>query len=305
MSGVDSKLNTFPTSPSHEHSTDGYSPAFTVRFWGVRGSIPTSGPNTAFYGGNTPCVELLVNGKRLIFDGGTGLRMLREEMSQVSPVEAHLFFTHTQLDRIQGFPFFRPAFSEENQVCVYGPESTNGASIKHALAEQMVRPRFHVPLHYMKASLSFKTLLPGSSIDLDGVSVEAMMLNSNNSALGYRVTWQDYSVVYATDSYGPNAQQALASLGKQADLLIFDAVQAGSEYYSMRSLHDMRQLSTWQRSLDATTALDAKKVVLFYLDPSHEDTFLSQLENEVRVTYPNVQVAQEGHVLTIGHCAKS
>ena len=116
MSGVNSQLDMFPTSPSNIRSIDDYTPAFTVRFWGVRGGIPTSGPNTAFYGGNTPCVELLVDNKRLIFDGGTGLRMLGEEMCDIAPVEAHLFFTHTQLDRIQGFPFFRPAFNEENQV---------------------------------------------------------------------------------------------------------------------------------------------------------------------------------------------
>src|SRR5437762_3259655 len=30
-----------------------------VRFWGVRGSIPTPGSGTVYYGGNTPCVEVL------------------------------------------------------------------------------------------------------------------------------------------------------------------------------------------------------------------------------------------------------
>lgn len=298
MSGVDSKLNTFPQSP---YSISDHHSAFTVRFWGVRGSIPTSGPNTAFYGGNTPCVELLVNGKRIIFDGGTGLRMLGEDISDDdAPVEAHLFFTHTQLDRVQGFPFFRPAFHHGNQIYIYGPQSTNGASIKHALAEQMVRPRFHVPLHSMGADLSFKTLLPGTSIHLDGVSIDAVMLNSGNLALGYRVTWNGYSVVYATDSYGPNAQMILQSLGTQADLLIFDAVQAGSDYYNPLALSSLKQLSTWKKSLNETMALDAKQIVVCCLDPSHEDTFLSQLENEVQVTYPNVQIAKEGHMLTVG-----
>ncbi|MEM9219469.1 MAG: MBL fold metallo-hydrolase [Cyanobacteria bacterium P01_F01_bin.150] len=302
MSGVNSKLNTFPTSPSYNHAPDDYSPAFSVRFWGVRGSIPTSSPNTVFYGGNTPCVELLVNGKRLIFDGGTGLRMLGEELCNGSPVEAHLFLTHTQIDRIQGFPFFRPAFYEENQVHIYGPQSTTGASIKHTLEEHMIMPRFHVPLHHMRAALSFKTLQAGTSLDLDGVSIQAMALNSDNASLGYRVTWKDYAVVYATDSYGPEAQQVLSSLGTQADLVIFDAVQARSNYYDPRSLNTLNQLSTWRKSLDTVTGLDAKQVVLSCLAPSHEDAFLRQLENEVRAIYPNVQIAQEGNVVTVGHC---
>ena len=169
----------------------------------------------------------------------------------------------------------------------------------------MVRPRFHVPLHQMKATLSFQTLLPGSSISLDGVTVEALMLNSSNSALGYRVSWNNYAVVYATDTYGPGAQQALQSLGQHADLLIFDAVQSGSNYYDPQSLSDLKQLSTWKGSLDTAIGLDAKQVVLFYLDPNHEDAFLSQLEHEVRMTYPNVQIAQEGSVVTVGNCAKA
>ena len=296
-------MNMFPTSPNNVRSTEDNPPAFTVRFWGVRGSIPTSSPNTAFYGGNTPCVELTVNDQRLIFDGGTGLRLLGEKMCSDSPLDAHLFFTHTQLDRIQGFPFFRPAFYENNRVHVYGPTSTNGASIKHALAEQMVRPRFHVPLHQMKADLSFQTLSAGTSINLDGVTVEAIMLNGDNSSLGYRVSWNDYTVVYATDSYGSGAQQSLFDL--HADLLIFDAVQAGSDYYDPQSLNDLKQLSTWTKSLETAMGLGAKQVVLFYLDPGHEDAFLSQLEKEVQAIYPNVRIAQEGKALTIGHRVKS
>ncbi|NEP44551.1 MAG: MBL fold metallo-hydrolase, partial [Okeania sp. SIO2H7] len=46
---------------------------FVVQFWGVRGSIPAPGKDTIRYGGNTSCIEMRVAGKRLIFDGGTGL----------------------------------------------------------------------------------------------------------------------------------------------------------------------------------------------------------------------------------------
>ena len=49
---------------------------FLIRFWGVRGSIACPGPNTVRYGGNTSCVEMRVGGHLLIFDGGTGLRVL-------------------------------------------------------------------------------------------------------------------------------------------------------------------------------------------------------------------------------------
>ena len=81
---------------------------FTVHFWGVRGSIACPGPETVRYGGNTPCVEMRVGRERLIFDGGTGLRVLGQNLLSQMPVEASLFFTHTHWDHIQGFPFFYP-----------------------------------------------------------------------------------------------------------------------------------------------------------------------------------------------------
>src|SRR5436305_40483 len=44
--------------------------AYTVTFWGTRGSIPTPGAHTARYGGNTPCVAVEGTG-----GGGPGYRV--------------------------------------------------------------------------------------------------------------------------------------------------------------------------------------------------------------------------------------
>ena len=43
-------------------------PATTLKFWGVRGSIPTPGPGTVRYGGNTSCVEVRADGQIIILD---------------------------------------------------------------------------------------------------------------------------------------------------------------------------------------------------------------------------------------------
>lgn len=87
---------------------------FTVHFWGVRGSIASPGAETVRYGGNTPCIEMRVGDSRLIFDGGTGLRVLGQTLLSQMPVKAHIFFTHSHWDHIQGFPFFVPAFIQGN-----------------------------------------------------------------------------------------------------------------------------------------------------------------------------------------------
>ena len=77
-----------------------------ITFWGVRGSIPTPGPATVQIGGNTSCVEVRAGKAILIFDGGTGLRLLGKKLQKEVPVTAHMFFSHVHWDHIQGFPFF-------------------------------------------------------------------------------------------------------------------------------------------------------------------------------------------------------
>ncbi|MGB3493999.1 MAG: hypothetical protein WBA57_14815, partial [Elainellaceae cyanobacterium] len=93
---------------------------FIVRFWGVRGSIACPGDRTVRYGGNTSCIEMNVAGQRLIFDGGTGLRVLGQTILREMPLNVKMFFTHSHWDHIQGFPFFVPAFVPGNRFEIYG-----------------------------------------------------------------------------------------------------------------------------------------------------------------------------------------
>ena len=87
---------------------------FWVRFWGVRGTVPAPGPDTVRYGGNTPCVEVMCGRERLIFDAGTGIRALGASLAHQEDLNSHIFLTHTHMDHISGFPFFRPAYSPKN-----------------------------------------------------------------------------------------------------------------------------------------------------------------------------------------------
>src|SRR6266571_1859270 len=62
--------------------------AYTVTFWGTRGSIPTPGPATSRYGGNTPCVAVEGTGGQLVvLDAGTGIRALGRPSARM-PVPA-------------------------------------------------------------------------------------------------------------------------------------------------------------------------------------------------------------------------
>ena len=52
-----------------------------VRFWGGRGSTPTPQKENMEYGGNTSCIEIRTDTNQiLVFDGGTGIRLLGNEL---------------------------------------------------------------------------------------------------------------------------------------------------------------------------------------------------------------------------------
>jgi phosphoribosyl 1,2-cyclic phosphodiesterase len=279
---------------------------FTVKFWGVRGSVPTPGVEMVRYGGNTPCVELHVARQRIIFDGGTGLRLLGKHLRGETPVAAHLFFTHTHWDRIQGFPFFAPAFVPGNCFHIYGAAGPNGASIKQRLSDQMLRPNFPVPLQVMQADLKFVDIVPGSVIPIEDVTVEAVSLNRPNGALGYRVTWGGYSVVYATDTErSPDSvEQSLKYLAQDADLLIYDAAYTNDQALVDPETATGEQSHVWQSGIDLAIAARVKQVIMFHHDPAHEDDFLDSIEQDVQSRYPNVKLAREGMMLDVTRFGK-
>jgi phosphoribosyl 1,2-cyclic phosphodiesterase len=271
---------------------------FFVQFWGVRGLIPTPASNTSCYGGNTACVEMHVAGKRLIFDGGTGLRILGKTWQKLQqPLEAHLFFTNSQSNRIQGFPFFAPAFIAENCFHIYGTAASNGASIKQCLCDQMLQPHFPYPLQVMQSELQFYNLTPNREVKLDDVTITVALINQTQRSVGYRVAWQQYSVAYITDLH-KNADEVererILQFIKGVDLLIANATYTPPTAHN----HDSANLH-WQTAVSVAQAADVKRLVISHHHPDDEDYFLDQVQVEIKSIFPEVLLAREGLVLAV------
>jgi len=274
---------------------------FVVNFWGVRGSIASPGKSTVRYGGNTPCVEMQVGGYRLIFDGGTGIRVLGQSLLAQAPLEGHLFFTHSHWDHIQGFPFFTPAFIKGNQFSIYGAIAPDGSTIKQRLNDQMRHPNFPVPLQIMGANLSFVDVEIDCPITIGDVVVENALLNHPGQAVGYRVNWQGHAAAYITDTehYPDHLDENVLQLAQNADVMIYDATYTDEEYHSPQSSKVGWGHSTWQEAVKVAQAANVKTLVIFHHEPLHDDNFLDEVGDQVAAAFPTGIMAREGLSITI------
>jgi phosphoribosyl 1,2-cyclic phosphodiesterase len=269
---------------------------FIVRFWGVRGSIACPGPETVSYGGNTSCVEMMIGGRRLIFDGGTGLRELGLSLLREMPLEANLFFTHSHWDHIQGFPFFVPAFVPGNRFYIYGAIAPNGSTIEQRLNDQMLHPNFPVPLQIMGADLKFCDIEIGETVRIDDIKVENALLNHPGEAVGYRISWNGCVAAYVTDTehFPDRLDENVLWLARDADIMIYDATYTDEEYHNEKSSKVGWGHSTWQEAVKVAKAANVKKLVIFHHDPIHSDDFMDRVERDTQAAFPSSIVAREG-----------
>jgi phosphoribosyl 1,2-cyclic phosphodiesterase len=281
------------TSPSSE---------FLLQFWGVRGSIPSPGKDTVRYGGNTSCIEMQIGGKRLIFDGGTGLRLLSKDLiNQQQSVEAYMFFTHYHWDHIQGVPFFKPAFMEGNCFHIYGAVPPDADSMKQHFCDRVMHSNSPVPLQGMEAELKFYELICGDTFQVDDITIETGPLNHPNGAMGYRVTWQGHTVFYCTDTehLPDRPDENVLHLAREADILIYDAMYTDEEYNNPKSPKVGWGHSTWQEGVKVAQAAGVKRLAIFHHEPNHSDDFLDQIETQVQEVSPGSFLAREGMIVQV------
>ena len=295
-----------------------------MKFWGVRGSIPTPGPGTVRYGGNTTCVEIRAGGEIIILDGGTGLRPLGRELLaefKDQPLNVTLLLSHTHWDHIQGLPFFTPIYQPRCRLRILGFEGARRGLV-NVLTGQMESPYFPVPFGELPGNIEVDELK-----DLDfpvgNLKVSAWFANHPGICVGYRIETQEGSIVFFPDNephcsydekgdvhstrkdasleYAHSQEAKMTEFIRGADVLILDAQYDRAEYE--------KHLGWGHGCVDDVVTLalraDVKQLFLFHHDPDHDDAKIDQMLAHARQIVANakspmlVEAAEEGRVLEL------
>jgi phosphoribosyl 1,2-cyclic phosphodiesterase len=280
-------------SPGPDNS---YSPFFQVRIWGARGSIPTPGPNTVKYGGNTACVEVRCGDKLIILDAGSGIRQLGMSLDPKKHLTAYFFFSHLHWDHIQGFPFFRPGFQPGNRFHIYAKRQLN-TTVENLLAGQMMYPHFPKSLEDMAAQMTFHELDHGDEVRIGEALITCTPANHPDGCITFRIEYRKRSLIYATDTeHFETLDPVLKKHSSNADCLIYDAMFTEEEYLGKNG--EMPRAgwghSTWKEGVKMARAAGVKRLVLFHHDPAHDDDFISGIEADARREFPQTYAAYEG-----------
>jgi phosphoribosyl 1,2-cyclic phosphodiesterase len=277
-----------------------------VKIWGCRGSLPAPGPYTAKYGGNTSCVEVIMeNGEVLVLDAGTGIRALGLDLLRRRAQQIRLFLTHLHLDHLEGLRFFAPLWDENVSVEIWGPRSPV-LPLRERVLRAFSPPLFPLDLRDVPARVTFCDL-PGEPWRGDGISLFSDLVLHPGPTLGFRLETGSSSLAYLPDHEPALAGIAARSLdwisgsalAHGADLVLHDAQYTAEEYET--------RIGWGHSSIDAAVAfcraVHARRLVLFHHEPERSDHALELLEDHARELTRDDQfspvLAREGMIIEL------
>jgi phosphoribosyl 1,2-cyclic phosphodiesterase len=256
-----------------------------LKIWGCRGSVATPGPETVIYGGNTSCVEVLLESNAvLVLDAGTGIRELGFDLVRRGTRQIHLFLTHLHLDHVEGLRFFAPLWDPKVTLDVWGPRSPV-LGLRERILLAFSPPLFPLDFRDVPARVSFHDL-PGEAWRADGGSLVSDLVLHPGPTLGFRLEADGTSVAYL-----PDHEPAMAGIeGRTPDWISGGALAASADVV----LHDAQYLdeeydakigwghSSIDQAVAFCRAVDARRLVLFHHEPQRSDRDLERLEAHAR-----------------------
>lgn len=288
-----------------------------VKFWGVRGSIASPGPNTVRYGGNTTCIEIRTDNNELfIIDAGTGIFPLSQTLLAEMPLTANVLISHSHWDHIQGLPFFAPNFIPGNLLRLHGAfDPVSGKGVEQVMSVQLQYSYFPVREAEMKARIEYVTLAPEKSVRIGSATITPYLMNHPVINFGYRIEANGKSVFFTGDHeppqniYEPGDEEydeyqfvvdqkteGILQAMRGVDVLIADCSYTEQEYPAKRGWGH----GTFNSSINYAVKAGAKVLFCTHHEPTRTDNALDTVfqqvlaENPPQAGGPDYRLAREG-----------
>ncbi|MCR4940639.1 MAG: MBL fold metallo-hydrolase [Treponemataceae bacterium] len=286
-----------------------------IRFWGVRGSLPTPLSSdqlkskisaivqrispadlenadsremfierlpefiSSTVGGNTACVEVRNNaGATFILDAGSGIRLLGKKLAKSTTKVFHIFISHFHWDHIQGLPFFDPIYNPEVEIHFYYP----GDKTHEYLSAQMQSPFFPVSLENCTKKLYFHDISKIKKLTLEGTEISWQKMNHPGTSYAYSFFECGHKFIYATDT--ELRQEDLLQNSpdiqffRHADVLVLDAQYTVEEAFVKANWGH----SSFNLTIDFSVMRDVKNLYLFHHDPTYSDKKIDSILSSAR-----------------------
>ena len=264
-----------------------------IKFWGVRGSITCAYPDFLDYGGNTACVEVEVLGRTVIFDAGSGLPWLGNELLKRGVKEIDLLMSHFHQDHTAGFNYFKPIYIPGHTINIKAALNYGGTTIEDMIRRHMQAELHPVQYDNLGSTLNCTGFQAGDSFDLaEGIHIKTSMLAHPSGCTAFRLEAEGKVLVYATDTEHKAGEpdQALIEIMKDADLVIYDCTYSEQELPQYEGWGH----STWNEGVKLCQMANAKRMAMFHYSPDHNDDQVRALEHEAQSAWAGAFGAKEG-----------
>jgi len=256
-----------------------------IKFWGTRGLISSPRRETAIYGGNTTCMQIIYKDHLIIVDTGFGAcnlgeKLMQKILTQGANLQIHVFYTHFHWDHIQGLPFFHPIYFSSTTLNIYSPLPAN---VAYKNLDQLFDGSYSPfsGIHSMASMINihelFKTVvIDGLTIDFTPVDHGDDDFNSTCFALKFQCQSGE-SIVIATDHEARNnsINKNLIEFAKNSTILVHDAQYDEVEYKNRIGWGH----STIQAAMENADKCSTERLILTHHHPLRNDAeIISQIQ---------------------------